>query len=278
MDVDTDDRPAIERQNEIVLGDQEERYRSAITALLCDGVFCAEDAKVLEGFRDYLGLSRTAADKLFREEGRAYILRRLLMFLEDGSLSPTEDATLDDLVRSVGLGPQWDEETEKALVGARITWALAHGPLPIIATDLGLLSGETAHVAAECEAYEDRERSVGVSYAGLTLSLPIVSGVRFRIGQFGVHRQTLRYAHKLGAGDLTVTSERLIFRSPDRAVTAKLTSIIDIVAYNDGVTVQRTQGKPLTFVFDRPDEDYALILWRAWQAARGQPDGSEPGS
>lgn len=268
MALDTDDRTELEKQHETVYGSQEARYRSAITALLCDGVFCAEDAAVLEGMRDYLGLSVAAADELLREEGRAYIRRRLLMFLEDGSLSPTEDAVLDQLVRSISLGPQWCEETELALVGARHTWALAHGPLPTVKTGLGLLRGETAHVVADCEAFEDRDRIVGVSYAGLTLSLPIVSGVRFRVGQFGVNRQTLRYAHRLGRGDLTVTSERLIFRSPERAITARLTSIIDIIAYNDGVTVQRTQGKPITFVLDDVDEDFALVLWRAWQAAR----------
>ncbi len=268
MDIDTDDRVEIEKQQEEVFGDQQNRYRSAITALMCDGVFCAEDAAVLEGMRDYLGLSREAADDLLREEGRAYIRRRLLMFLEDGSLSPTEDAVLDELVRSVGLGPQWDAETELALVGARQTWALAHGPLPAVSTDLGLLRGETAHAVVNCMAHEDRDQTVGVSYAGLTLSLPIVSGVRFRVGQFGVNRQTLRYAHRLGVGDLTVTSKRLIFRSPERAITAKLTSIIDIIAYKDGVTIQRTMGKPITFVLDVADEAFALILWRAWQAAR----------
>jgi hypothetical protein len=268
MTNDTDDRLEIEKQNEAVLGDQASRYRSAITALMCDGVFCAEDAAVLEGMRDYLGLSREAAEELFRDEGRAYIRRRLLMFLEDGSLSPTEDATLDDLVRSIGLGPQWDAETEMALVGARHTWALAHGPLPNLTTNLGLIGGETAHAFAHCEVYEDREKTVGVSYAGLTLSLPIVSGVRFRVGQFGVNRQTLKYTHRLGIGEVTVTSERLIFQSPERAITAKLTSIIDIIAYNDGVTIQRTQGKPLTIVLDVADEDFALVLWRAWQAAR----------
>jgi hypothetical protein len=145
---------------------------------------------------------------------------------------------------------------------------MAHGPLPSVQTNLGLLGNEVAHVVADCEAFEDRDRTVGVSCAGLTLSIPIVSGLRFRVGQFGVNRQTLRYSHRLGTGDLTVTSERLIFRSPERAITAKLTSIIDIIAYNDGVTVQRTQGKPLTFVLDRADEDFSLILWRAWQTAR----------
>ncbi len=268
MKTETDDRVEIEKQNETVFGDQASRYRSAITALMCDGVFCAEDAAVLEGMRDYLGLSREAADELFRDEGRAYIRRRLLMFLEDGSLSPTEDAVLDELVRSIGLGPQWDAETEWALVGARQTWALAHGPLPSLTTNLGLLGSEQAHAVAHCEVFEDRDKTVGVSYAGLTLSLPIIEGVRFRVGQFGVNRQTLKYSHRLGTGEVTVTSDRLIFRSPERAITARLTSIIDIIAYNDGVTVQRTQGKPLTFVLEVADEDFALVLWRAWQAAR----------
>lgn len=56
----------------------------------------------------------------------------------------------------------------------------------------------------------------------------------------------------------------------DARFTAKLTGIIDITAYNDGVTIQKTQGKPITFVISEPDEDFALVLWRAWQAARGQ--------
>ena len=46
MNGDTDDRLEIEKQHETVFGDQASRYRSAITALMCDGVFCAEDVAV----------------------------------------------------------------------------------------------------------------------------------------------------------------------------------------------------------------------------------------
>lgn len=274
MTVIIDGRPEAERQQENVFGDQQERYRSAITALLCDGVFCTDDAEVLEGFRTYLGLDQAAADALFQEEARAYIRRRLLMFLEDGKLSPSEDHVLEDLVQSVGLGPQWGEETERGLEGARKTWQLTHGPLPVVSTALGLVGRERAHAFVACSAHEDRDRTVGVSYAGLTLSLPIASGIRFRVGQFGVNRQTLRYQHRLGAGDLCVTNERLIFHSSERAITARLTSIIDVTAYNDGVTIQRTQGKPITFLLRDQDEDFALILWRAWQEARGYDTSS----
>ena len=266
--MDIDHRLPIEQEREDIYGTQEPRYRSAVTALLCDGVFCAEDAEVLEGMRTYLGLPRAAAEELFRDECGAYIRYRLTMAMEDGCVSPSEDATLADLTRSVGLGPQWDSDTDWALVGARHAWAVERGPLPSVQTDLGLIGDEVAHVVADCKAFEDRERTVGVSYAGLTFSMPIVPGMRFRVGQLGVDRQTLKYSHRLGTGDLTVTSERLIFRSPDRAITAKLTSIIDITAYSDAVTVQRTQGKPLTFVLDITDADFAIILGRAWQAAR----------
>lgn len=110
---------------------------------------------------------------------------------------------------------------------------------------------------------------MSAGYAGLTFSLPIAKGLRFRAGQFAVNRQTLRYSHRLGLGDLCVTNERLIFRSSERAITARLTSVIDVTAYHDGVTVLRTQGKPITFVLAEPDADFALVLWRAWQEARG---------
>ena len=104
MTVIIDGRPEAERQQENVFGDQQERYRSAITALLCDGVFCTDDAEVLEGFRTYLGLDQAAADALFQEEARAYIRRRLLMFLEDGKLSPSEDHVLEGCCQSNAKG------------------------------------------------------------------------------------------------------------------------------------------------------------------------------
>jgi hypothetical protein len=72
----------------------------------------------------------------------------------------------------------------------------------------------------------------------------------------------------VGRGDLTVTSRRLIFRTKARAITCNLTSIIDITAYADGVAIQRTVGKATTYIQRVPDEDFGLILWRAWQEAR----------
>ena len=247
----------------------EDRYRLAIDALLCDGVFDSDDAGVLEGFRAHLGLTPERADAIFREQARSYIRRRMLQFLEDGSLSPSEDAVLEDLVASVGLGPQWGEETELALADARRTWALASGPLPQIQTDLGLVGKEVAYLSVRVSAFEERTRMVGMAFGGLALSIPILKGLRFRAGHYGVSRQAMNYQHRLGDGELTITSRRLIFRSPERAITARLTSIVDLTNYTDGVAVQRTTGKPVTYVLDAPDEDFALILWRAWQEARG---------
>ncbi len=261
------DEPAADRQKAIE-EKLESRYRLAIDALLCDGVFCDEDATVLEGFRAHLGLDESKAAEIFRAQARVYIRRRLLQFLQDGRLDPNEDAILDDLVVSVGLGPQWGEETEQELTNARQTWALAHGPLPRIETDLGLVGREVAYASTAVEAFEERSRTVGVSYGGFALSLPIFKGLRFRTGQYAVGRQSLRYQHPIGTGDLTVTNQRLIFRSPQQAVTARLTSIIDLTNYSDGVAVQRTTGKPITYVHAVPDEDFNLILWRAWQEAR----------
>lgn len=245
------------------------RYAGVIESLLCDGVFCEEDQRALESFRAHLGVSPERAEIVFQDVARTYVRRRILQFLDDGRLSPNEDAVLEDLVVSIGLGPPWAEEIEAALSRARRTWALASEPLPAIQTDLGLIAGETAYARVDVSAFEEREKTVGVTYGGLTVSIPIVRGLRYRAGQYGLDRKTIRYQQPLGSGDLTVTSRRLIFRSPERAITCNLTSIIDITAYADGVAIQRTVGKPTTYVQETPDEDFGLILWRAWQEARG---------
>jgi hypothetical protein len=145
---------------------------------------------------------------------------------------------------------------------------LASGPLPVIKTDLGLVGREVAYAQVQVEAFEERSKTVGVTYGGFALSIPVFKGLRFRTGQYGVGRQSMRYQHRLGSGDLTITNRRLIFRSPERAITARLTTVIDLTNYSDGVMVQKTTGKPVTYVHQSPDEDFNLILWRAWQEAR----------
>jgi hypothetical protein len=246
----------------------EERYRSAISALLCDGVFDAEDARVLDQYRDYVGLTAEAAADVFRDEARSYIKIKVLGFLEDGTVSPDEDATLDSLIESIGLGPMWGPEIEAALSKGRKTWALAMGPLPVISTDLGLIGSEQAYLQTSARAFEERSKSVGVSYSGLTLTIPIVSGLRYRVGHYGVNRNNLQYQHELGDGDLTVTSDRIIFRFSSGAITTNLRSIIDMTAYRDGISVQKANGKLTTYLLPEVDEDFSLVLWRAWQEAR----------
>jgi hypothetical protein len=243
-------------------------YVQAVDDLLVDDELCPEDRTVLEQYRVHLGVSERQAGREEKAAIEQVLRRRLLKALADGQLSPEEDASLGRLRTLAGRAvPVWPEETRQALARARAAWAFAEGPLPTVATRVGLLRGETAHAVKRVSAYESRTRSVGLSYGAVTLSVPIAPGFRFRMGQVGYARQQVKYDHALGDGELIVTSQRLIFRSPERALTARLPSVLHLLAYPDALVVQRTVGKPVTYLFDAEDFGFPLICGRAWRAA-----------
>ena len=110
MNTDTDDRVEIEKQNEAVLGDQASRYRSAITALMCDGVFCADpnpefgmahDLKMAIGARVRAARKRTG----MTQEALAAAISKTaesVFNIERGRQLPMLD-TLADLAAALGL-------------------------------------------------------------------------------------------------------------------------------------------------------------------------------
>jgi hypothetical protein len=243
-------------------------YLQAVDDLLVDDELCAEDRAVLVQFRDNLGISERQARGEERAAIEQVMRRRLLRALEDGQLSPAEDTSLERLRALAGKAvPFWPEETRQALARARAAWALAQGPLPTVPVTVGLLRGEVAHAVRSVTAYESRSRSVSLSYGAVTMSVPIAPGFRFRMGQVGYARQQVKYDHPLGTGELIITNRRMIFRSPERALTARLTSVLHMLAYPDALVVQRTVGKPVTYLFGEEDFGFPMICAKAWRAA-----------
>jgi hypothetical protein len=241
-------------------------YRRAVMDLLVDNTLCEDDLTALDRYRAHLGLSSEEAAQIRLDAGWAELQHRVNVVLRDGTVSPEEAADIEQL--EDWLGMTVTDRGQAALDRARRLWDLTAGPLPSVPVDIGLLRGETAHAVVRAVAYESRAQSVGFRYAGASLSVPIIKGVRFRLGQVAYDRQHVRFDHRLGDGDLIVTNVRLIFCGPERAITSQLTSVLDIDAYSNAVVVQRTAGKPVTYTFDAPDPDFPVILARAWKGAR----------
>jgi hypothetical protein len=187
--------------------------------------------------------------------------------LADGVLSPDEEASILDMTRALKLTLKFDDENSASAVGrARRAWAVLNRPLPAVESPFRLQNGEVAYLAITAEALEERSRSSSVSYAGPTVSIPIIKGVRFRMGRMAFMPQVTKYMHSFGEGRIVVTNLRIIFASNDKALTAKFKNVLEVQTFTDGLRVTKTTGKPQIFRYAE-DRIAGLIVASAWTEA-----------
>jgi len=245
----------------------EELFRQHVSTVLQDSVLTEDEWQELKAAAADIGLTFERAVEIYREAADHIIEQRVAEALEDGWLTPSEDRALAAVAADLKVDIRLLPQMEQALLRAKHSWGIAHLPLPVVASPLGLQKGEVAHMWVTAEALEERQRTRAVSFAGPTISIPIVKGVRYRMGRYNVGRETYQYSHSHGFGTLVVTNKRLIFAG-SRSFTARHANILDVEGYSDGVRVTRTSGKPLTYIYGADNRDFGVVLARSWADGR----------
>lgn len=192
---------------------------------------------------------------------------RIHQALSDGQLSPEEEQDLARLAENLGLSPQHDSKLRDAMDRARTYWNVLHGPLPSVESPFYLQKNEQCSFTTSAQAFERRSRTRSVGYAGASVSIPIVRGVRFRIAQGRVQRQTEEYQHSFGTGTFCATNKRLIWNGPNKNISINLRKVIDFEPYTDGVQIVKDSGKPVLFVFAGEAKYFGPLLSRLIDSA-----------
>lgn len=244
-----------------------EVYRQRVELALEDGVLTEEERDSLKKAADRYGLKDAEAQTIYDSVANGIIEKRALEALEDGQFSPGELKDLQRLAHTLRVEPSFGPQLSAQIDRAQRLWMVINSDLPVVPSPLGLQSGEVAHMWVTAEAFEDRQRTKAVSFAGPVISIPIMKGVRYRMGRYNVGRETYQYQHSFGVGTLVVTNKRLLFVG-DRSLTVRLPNVLDVQGYSDGVKVTKTTGKPQTFVYGEGNRDFGIVLARAWTEAR----------
>lgn len=244
-----------------------EFYRQRVEAALEDAVLTEAEEGDLKAEADRYGMHESEARSIYLSVANAVIEKRVLEALEDGQFSPHELAGLQHLSKTLKIEPSFTPHLKAQIERAQRLWMLINADLPVVPSPLGLQRSEVAHMWVTGEAFEDRQRTKAVSFAGPVISIPIMKGVRYRMGRYNVGRETYQYQHSFGVGTLVVTNKRLLFVG-DRSLTVRLPNVLDVQGYSDGVKVTKTTGKPQTFVYGEGNRDFGIVLARAWTEAR----------
>jgi hypothetical protein len=220
--------------------------------------YVSEDMEVLCA---RIGARGGEAGAVIGDVARTHLERQVAAMLEDGKVSPAEDAALTALSTRLGVGTLNLGESAALLAEARRRHAVEHGPLPVVAAPLILQKNEVCHVHVFAEAVEIRTRTVRINYGGVTSSVRIIKGVSLRAGSIRVQREQEEYTHSFGQGDLVLTNKRLIWAGPNKTIAISRASIVDLDLFNDGIEVRKSTGKPVRFLYPR-DLSVAILASR----------------
>jgi hypothetical protein len=94
--------------------------------------------------------------------------------------------------------------------------------------------------------------------AGTSISIPIIKGVRYRIG--GGSIRTEKSWQVTGNGRLIVTDKALSFESQDKNERITWSQIADVRIFTDGFQIAKRSGPPRTYVVESPDPNFAAVL------------------
>lgn len=93
---------------------------------------------------------------------------------------------------------------------------------------------------------EPRTTTRRINYSGVSTSIKIVKGVRFRVGSIAPSRQTITTMTEIFSGLLFITNKRLLFTNPNGLKAIQLSAISGLKPYTDAVELFKDSGNQIT--------------------------------
>ncbi len=128
-------------------------------------------------------------------------------------------------------------------------------PSPI---QTGLMLDESELVYHQIRTTWHQSRVNNYSFAGPSLSIPIVKGLRYRMASYDVARTEAMTP--LSKGVLYVTSKRLLFVGESRNTSINLSRVVNFQIFKDALKVEKSTGKPDLFSMDVADAGYITTM------------------
>jgi hypothetical protein len=93
---------------------------------------------------------------------------------------------------------------------------------------------------------------------GTSVSIPIMKGVRYRVGSGSI--RTEKSWQATARGRLLVTDKAVVFEGGDRNERITWTQIANVELLIDGFTIVKRSGPPRTYQVNNPDPKFAAVL------------------
>jgi hypothetical protein len=145
--------------------------------------------------------------------------------------------------------------------------ASSTGELPSLQAPVNLQKGEICHWIGRARWYELRKQTRRVCYSGLTVSIPIMKHVRYRVGTIAPTITSSESLALIDTGTLYITNKRVFFDGASRNVTLKHNQLASVQVFLGGLNLERQAGRTPTLLLDGSAELAAAYIARGFTPA-----------
>jgi hypothetical protein len=165
----------------------------------------------------------------------------------------------------LGVKITHDASTLAMLERFRLFGQIEAGELPTVTPAILLQRAEACHFVANNIVHKEmRTITKRVNYSGVSASIKIMKGVRYRIGSIAPQRVTLDVLTVVDSGSLHLTNKRILVQGTRKNTSVSLTKVIHFTVYTDGLQIQKETGKDLYLTGDADWE----VAGPAWTSPR----------
>ncbi|MGH7559397.1 MAG: hypothetical protein ACRENB_00090 [Gemmatimonadales bacterium] len=135
--------------------------------------------------------------------------------------------------------------------------------LPPVDAGIPLQKGEVCYWKGGCSWRELRSRTTRVSYHGPTVSIPIMKGVRYRLGSIAPTVERSQSLEQIDSGVLYITSKRLFFDGAAKNSTITYKSLVRVAVFPGGFEAEKQTGRSPYFYLEQDTHRGSAIASRA---------------
>lgn len=234
------------------------RYDRKLAEVLRDEQVTEAEKAQLAMLRQCLRVDEREALTMFEKKAEPILTRRWQAAVSDRRLSAEEQRALEAMARNFGIRVDIDAATQAQLDRFRWFWLVEQGTFPTVAAPINLQRDEVCHFAAAADLHEVRTETARSYSSATSVRIKIMKGVYYRVGSTSTSRVTRDVLRHIDSGTLYVTSKRVIFDGARKNHAIRLSNVLSVIPYSDGVELEKTSGRNPIFIVN--DAEWLTVL------------------
>lgn len=238
-----------------------EIYKTNYNEVIIDGKIHGPEIASLGKLKNNLRLPDGIAEKITENCRKQFVRKQFDKIVDHGRVSPKEWEEFTTLAKNLEVNVTLDDEVKGWIEKLKLCWQAENGVIPVITAPIDLSSSEDCHFNSRAEWKVNRSVTRKINYGGTAARLRIVKGINYTAGSIGINKVESEELTLIDTGQLYVTNKRIIFMGARKNINIKVSQILSITPYEDGVGIDNASGKnPVIMVSDA--DLLAMILSR----------------